>query len=159
MQKEDGRVTAHGWSLPNKYKVGLASSASLRLRHTPDKSVYALIGGERRTGGDQDQPACPGVPEASGPQRRLHEGTGVGHDRVGQSAGSGASTCLDDGAFLFCFFQLWCAAGVNLSGGRAAHPSELTKQARGSQSSLDQLEQDNKVSREAPRPAVRGGWR
>lgn len=22
MQKEDGRVTAHGWSLPNKYKVG-----------------------------------------------------------------------------------------------------------------------------------------
>lgn len=22
MQKEDGRVTAHGWSLPGKYKVG-----------------------------------------------------------------------------------------------------------------------------------------
>lgn len=22
MQKEDGRVTAHGWSLPSKYKVG-----------------------------------------------------------------------------------------------------------------------------------------
>lgn len=47
------------------------------------------------------------------------------------------------------FFQLWCAAGVNLSGGRAAHTSELTKQARGSQSSLDQLEQENKVRRNA----------
>lgn len=23
MQKEDGRVTAHGWSLPSKYKVGI----------------------------------------------------------------------------------------------------------------------------------------
>lgn len=47
------------------------------------------------------------------------------------------------------FFQLWCAAGVNLSGGRAAHALELTKQARGSQSSLDQLEQENKVRRNA----------
>lgn len=48
-----------------------------------------------------------------------------------------------------CVFQLWCAAGVNLSGGRAAHASELIKQARGSQSSLDQLEQENKVRRSA----------
>lgn len=46
-------------------------------------------------------------------------------------------------------FQLWCAAGVNLSGGRAAHASELIKQAGGSQSSLDQLEQENKVRRSA----------
>lgn len=38
--------------------------------------------------------------------------------------------------------QLWCAAGVNMSGGRT---SELTKQTKGSQSSLDQLEQDSKV--------------
>lgn len=34
---------------------------------------------------------------------------------------------------------------MNLSGGRAAHASELIKQVRGSQSSLDQLEQENKV--------------
>lgn len=34
---------------------------------------------------------------------------------------------------------------MNLSGGRATHASELIKQARGSQSSLDQLEQENKV--------------
>lgn len=38
--------------------------------------------------------------------------------------------------------QLWCAAGVNLSGGRIP---ELTKQTKGSQSSLDQLEQESKV--------------
>lgn len=47
--------------------------------------------------------------------------------------------------FILCSLfvsQLWCAAGVNLSGGRIA---ELTKQTKGSQSSLDQLEQENKV--------------
>lgn len=38
--------------------------------------------------------------------------------------------------------QLWCAAGVNLLGGRI---SELPKQTKGSQSSLDQLEQESKV--------------
>lgn len=41
--------------------------------------------------------------------------------------------------------QLWCAAGVNLSGGRALNPSEVTKQRKGSQSSLDQLDHDSKV--------------
>lgn len=34
---------------------------------------------------------------------------------------------------------------MNLLGGRAAHTPELIKQAQGSQSSLDQLEQENKV--------------
>lgn len=28
MQKEDGRVTAHGWSLPSKYKVGTEDRVS-----------------------------------------------------------------------------------------------------------------------------------
>lgn len=41
--------------------------------------------------------------------------------------------------------QLWCAAGVNLSGGRMVSSSDLTKQIKGSQSSLDQLDQENKV--------------
>lgn len=41
--------------------------------------------------------------------------------------------------------QLWCAAGVNLSGGRTVPTSELTGQTKGSQSSLDQLEQESKV--------------
>ncbi|XP_029945538.1 sperm associated antigen 9a isoform X2 [Salarias fasciatus] len=40
--------------------------------------------------------------------------------------------------------KLWCAAGVNLSGGRTFLSSELSKQTKGSQSSLDQLEQDSK---------------
>jgi len=39
--------------------------------------------------------------------------------------------------------QLWCAAGVSLSGGKTL--SELMKQTKGSQSSLDQLEQESKV--------------
>lgn len=42
--------------------------------------------------------------------------------------------------------QLWCAAGVNLSGGRTVLSSELSKQTKGSQCSLDQLEQENKAS-------------
>ncbi|XP_028311433.1 LOW QUALITY PROTEIN: sperm associated antigen 9a [Gouania willdenowi] len=40
--------------------------------------------------------------------------------------------------------KLWCAAGVNLCGGRSFFQSEITKQTKGSQSSLDQLEQDSK---------------
>uniref|UniRef100_A0A8C5G6B1 C-Jun-amino-terminal kinase-interacting protein 4 n=1 Tax=Gouania willdenowi TaxID=441366 RepID=A0A8C5G6B1_GOUWI len=44
----------------------------------------------------------------------------------------------------FCVLQLWCAAGVNLCGGRSFFQSEITKQTKGSQSSLDQLEQDSK---------------
>lgn len=40
--------------------------------------------------------------------------------------------------------QLWCAAGVNMSGGRT---SELCKQVKGSQSSLDHLDSDSKVMR------------
>lgn len=48
--------------------------------------------------------------------------------------------------FMTCsLFQLGCAAGVNLSGGRTAPTSELAKQIKGSQSSLDQLEQESKV--------------
>lgn len=46
--------------------------------------------------------------------------------------------------FMTCsLLQLGCAAGVNLSGGRTT--SELAKQIKGSQSSLDQLEQESKV--------------
>lgn len=44
--------------------------------------------------------------------------------------------------YSLCLSQLWCAAGVNLSGGRI---SDLPKQTKGSQISLDQLEQENKV--------------
>uniref|UniRef100_A0A672F807 C-Jun-amino-terminal kinase-interacting protein 4 n=1 Tax=Salarias fasciatus TaxID=181472 RepID=A0A672F807_SALFA len=44
--------------------------------------------------------------------------------------------------------KLWCAAGVNLSGGRTFLSSELSKQTKGSQSSLDQLEQDSKKEKE-----------
>ncbi|XP_077397399.1 sperm associated antigen 9a isoform X3 [Festucalex cinctus] len=89
MQKEDGRVTAHGWSLPSKFK--------------------GTNGGQTETKINLPVPVY---------LRPLEQ--------------KDAS------------LKLWCAAGVNLSGGRASHPSELTKQMKGSQSSLDHLEQENK---------------
>ncbi|XP_047199786.1 sperm associated antigen 9a isoform X7 [Hippoglossus stenolepis] len=86
MQKEDGRVTAHGWSLPSKYKVA--------------------------NGGQVENKVNLPVPVYLRP--------------LDQKDAS---------------MKLWCAAGVNLCGGGI---SELTKQTKGSQSSLDQLEQENK---------------
>ncbi|XP_029015521.1 sperm associated antigen 9a isoform X3 [Betta splendens] len=87
MQKEDGRVTAHGWSLPSKYKQA-ANGGQLENKVNLPVPVYL---------------------------RPL--------DQTDAS------------------MKLWCAAGVNMSGGRT---SELTKQTKGSQSSLDQLEQESK---------------
>ncbi|XP_070703304.1 sperm associated antigen 9a isoform X3 [Pempheris klunzingeri] len=89
MQKEDGRVTAHGWSLPSKYKV--ANGGQVENKMNLPVPVYL---------------------------RPLEQ--------------KDAS------------MKLWCAAGVNLCGGRTLLTSELTKQTKGSQSSLDQLEQESK---------------
>ncbi|XP_039974774.1 sperm associated antigen 9a isoform X6 [Xiphias gladius] len=86
MQKEDGRVTAHGWSLPSKYKV--ANGGQLENKMNLPVPVYLRPLDQKDTS-----------------------------------------------------LKLWCAAGVNLSGGRIP---ELTKQTKGSQSSLDQLEQESK---------------
>lgn len=83
MQKEDGRVTAHGWSLPSKYKV--ANGGQIESKMNLPVPVYL---------------------------RPLE---------------------LKDASM-----KLWCAAGVNVLGGR----TELSK---GSQCSLDHLEQDTKV--------------
>ena len=64
-------------------------------------------------------------------------------------------------------FQLWCAAGVNLSGGKTRDGGSIVgasvfysdvsgpespKKKTGSQSSLDKLDQELKVSE--PRPAL-----
>ncbi|XP_019125352.2 sperm associated antigen 9a isoform X4 [Larimichthys crocea] len=89
MQKEDGRVTAHGWSLPSKYKV--VNGGQLENKMNLPVPVYL---------------------------RPLDQ--------------KDAS------------MKLGCAAGVNLSGGRTAPTSELAKQIKGSQSSLDQLEHESK---------------
>ncbi|KAM7372121.1 hypothetical protein PAMP_009314 [Pampus punctatissimus] len=89
MQKEDGRVTAHGWSLPSKYKV--ANGGQVENKINLPVPVYLRPLDQKDTS-----------------------------------------------------MKLWCAAGVNLSGGRTLLTSELTKQTKGSQSSLDQLEQDSK---------------
>ncbi|XP_047215687.1 sperm associated antigen 9a isoform X2 [Girardinichthys multiradiatus] len=89
MQKEDGRVTVHGWSLPSKHKV--VNGGQMENKMNLPVSVYL---------------------------RPLDQ--------------KDAS------------MKLWCAAGVNLSGGRRVPSSEMTKQIKGSQSSLDQLEQENK---------------
>ncbi|KAM4717636.1 sperm associated antigen 9a isoform 2-T2 [Anableps anableps] len=89
MQKEDGRVTVHGWSLPNKHKV--ANGGQMENKMNLPVPVYL---------------------------RPLDQ--------------KDAS------------MKLWCAAGVNLSGGRMVSSSEAAKQIKGSQSSLDQLEQENK---------------
>ncbi|XP_056257222.1 sperm associated antigen 9a isoform X10 [Seriola aureovittata] len=86
MQKEDGRVTAHGWSLPSKYKVANGGQVENKMNLPVPVYLRPL---------DQKDASM----------------------------------------------KLWCAAGVNLCGGRI---SELTKQTKGSQSSLDQLEQESK---------------
>ncbi|KAM4598180.1 sperm associated antigen 9a [Polymixia lowei] len=90
MQKEDGRVTAHGWSLPSKYKV--ANGGQTENKMNLPVPVYLRPLDQKDTS-----------------------------------------------------MKLWCAAGVNLSGGRTtSDASEGAKQRRGSQCSLDQLEQENK---------------
>uniref|UniRef100_A0A3B3VCK5 C-Jun-amino-terminal kinase-interacting protein 4 n=1 Tax=Poecilia latipinna TaxID=48699 RepID=A0A3B3VCK5_9TELE len=89
MQKEDGRVTVHGWSLPSKHKV--ANGGQMENKMNLPVPVYL---------------------------RPLDQ--------------KDAS------------MKLWCAAGVNLSGGRMVSSLEASKQIKGSQSSLDQLEQENK---------------
>nr|XP_046271026.1 sperm associated antigen 9a isoform X3 [Scatophagus argus] len=89
MQKEDGRVTAHGWSLPSKYKVANGGQAENKINLPVPVYLRPL---------DQTDASM----------------------------------------------KLWCAAGVNLSGGRTVPTSELIKHAKGSRNSLDQLEQDAK---------------
>ncbi|XP_029913051.1 sperm associated antigen 9a isoform X4 [Myripristis murdjan] len=89
MQKEDGRITAHGWSLPSKYKVANGGQTENKMNLPVPVYLRPL---------DQKDVSM----------------------------------------------KLWCAAGVNLSGGRTSETSEVIKQRKGSQSSLDQLEQDSK---------------
>uniref|UniRef100_A0AAV2KPZ5 Uncharacterized protein n=1 Tax=Knipowitschia caucasica TaxID=637954 RepID=A0AAV2KPZ5_KNICA len=84
MQKEDGRVTAHGWSLPGKCKINGTQTESKMNLPVP---VYL---------------------------RPLeHKDNSM---------------------------KLWCAAGVNMSGGRP----ELHRLKKGSQCSLDQLDHETK---------------
>ncbi|XP_044036360.1 sperm associated antigen 9a isoform X13 [Siniperca chuatsi] len=91
MQKEDGRVTAHGWSLPSKYKVANGGQVENKMNLPVPVYLRPL---------DQKDASM----------------------------------------------KLWCGAEVNLSGGKSLPTSELTKQTKGSQSSLEQLEQENKLS-------------
>ncbi|XP_072298564.1 sperm associated antigen 9a isoform X2 [Eucyclogobius newberryi] len=84
MQKEDGRVTAHGWSLPGKCKVN---------------------------GGQTENKMNLPVPVYLRPLEQKDPS-----------------------------MKLWCASGVNMSGGRA----ELQRQKKGSQCSLDTLDNDTK---------------
>uniref|UniRef100_A0A3Q2ZDE0 C-Jun-amino-terminal kinase-interacting protein 4 n=1 Tax=Kryptolebias marmoratus TaxID=37003 RepID=A0A3Q2ZDE0_KRYMA len=90
MQKEDGRVTVHGWSLPGKHKVANGTQVENKMNLPVPVYLRPL---------DQKDASL----------------------------------------------KLWCAAGVNLSGGRTVLSSELSKQTKGSQCSLDQLEQENKA--------------
>uniref|UniRef100_A0A669CBT8 C-Jun-amino-terminal kinase-interacting protein 4 n=1 Tax=Oreochromis niloticus TaxID=8128 RepID=A0A669CBT8_ORENI len=99
VQKEDGRVTAHGWSLPSKYKVANGGQVENKMNLPVPVYLRPL---------DQKDASM----------------------------------------------KLWCAAGVNLSGGRAFSSTELSKQTKGSQSSLDQLEQESKVSREKEKELI-----
>ncbi|XP_056608525.1 sperm associated antigen 9a isoform X8 [Triplophysa dalaica] len=101
MQKEDGRVTAHGWSLPGKYKVANGGYAENKI-NLP-------------------------VP-----------------------------VCLKPLEQKDASMKLLCAAGVNVSGGwscdgssgvsgeEPAVETETSKRRKGSQSSLDQVEQQQK---------------
>ncbi|XP_053707989.1 sperm associated antigen 9a isoform X2 [Synchiropus splendidus] len=85
MQKEDGRVTAHGWSLPCKYKA--TNGAQTESKINLPVPVYLRPLEQKDTS-----------------------------------------------------MKLWCAAGVNLTGGK----TDLVKQTKGSQNSLDLLESDSK---------------
>ncbi|XP_024127735.1 sperm associated antigen 9a isoform X5 [Oryzias melastigma] len=87
MQKEDGRVTVHGWSLPGKHKVANGGQVENKMNLPVPVYLRPL---------DQKDASM----------------------------------------------KLWCAAGVNMSGGRTS--SSDSRQIKGSQSSLDQLEQDSK---------------
>ncbi|MCJ8738358.1 hypothetical protein PDJAM_G00034870 [Pangasius djambal] len=109
VQKEDGRIQAYGWSLPQKYKVPNGAQGDSKVKNLP-VPVYL---------------------------RPLDE--------------KDAS------------MKLWCAAGVNLSGGKTRDGGSIVgasvfyrdvsgvdsgslspRMARGSQSSLDKLEQELK---------------
>ncbi|XP_035262847.1 C-Jun-amino-terminal kinase-interacting protein 4 isoform X7 [Anguilla anguilla] len=105
VQKEDGRIQAYGWSLPQKYKVANGGQAENKVKNLP-VPVYL---------------------------RPLDE--------------KDAS------------MKLWCAAGVNLSGGKTRDGGSIVgasvfyndvagtdshRQKKGSQSSLDRLEQELK---------------
>uniref|UniRef100_A0A3B4BUB9 C-Jun-amino-terminal kinase-interacting protein 4 n=1 Tax=Pygocentrus nattereri TaxID=42514 RepID=A0A3B4BUB9_PYGNA len=109
VQKEDGRVQAYGWSLPQKYKASNGGQADSKVKNLP-VPVYL---------------------------RPLDE--------------KDAS------------MKLWCAAGVNLSGGKTRDGGSIVgasvfyrdvsgvessnlspRQTKGSQSSLDRLEQELK---------------
>ncbi|KAK0156387.1 C-Jun-amino-terminal kinase-interacting protein 4 [Merluccius polli] len=87
MQKEDGRVTAHGWSLPGKSKVANGGQTENKMNLPVPVYLRPL---------DQKDASL----------------------------------------------KLWCAAGVNLSGGRTPDHVEGSGLKTGSLSSLDQLEQD-----------------
>ncbi|XP_033945391.1 sperm associated antigen 9a isoform X3 [Pseudochaenichthys georgianus] len=87
MQKEDGRVTAHGWSLPSKFKVANGGQVENKMKLPVPVYLRPL---------DQKDASM----------------------------------------------KLWCAAGVDLSGARTL--PELVKQTKGSQSSLNHLEQESK---------------
>uniref|UniRef100_A0A8B9KQT3 C-Jun-amino-terminal kinase-interacting protein 4 n=1 Tax=Astyanax mexicanus TaxID=7994 RepID=A0A8B9KQT3_ASTMX len=109
VQKEDGRVQAYGWSLPQKYKASNGAQADSKMKNLP-VPVYLRPLDEKDTS-----------------------------------------------------MKLWCAAGVNLSGGKTRDGGSIVGasvfyrdvsgvesgslspvQRKGSQSSLDKLEQELK---------------
>ncbi|XP_060757583.1 sperm associated antigen 9a isoform X2 [Neoarius graeffei] len=101
VQKEDGRMAAHGWSLPSKYKEANGRQAENKMNLPVPVYLRPL---------DQKDPSM----------------------------------------------KLWCAAGVNLSGGKphdtgsrvcindSGAEGETSSPMKGSQSSLDQQEQEHK---------------
>ncbi|MCJ8739340.1 hypothetical protein PDJAM_G00046190 [Pangasius djambal] len=101
VQKEDGRMAAHGWSLPSKYKEANGRQAENKMNLPVPVYLRPLT---------QKDPSM----------------------------------------------KLWCAAGVNLSGGKPHDTSsgvcindsgaegETSRQRKGSQSSLDQQEPEHK---------------
>ncbi|KAJ3601251.1 hypothetical protein NHX12_032224 [Muraenolepis orangiensis] len=98
MQKEDGRVTAHGWSLPGKSKIANGGQTENKMNLPVPVYLRPL---------DQKDASM----------------------------------------------KLWCAAGVNLSGGWTPDPVEGSGLKTGSQSSLDQLEQDKVLVLDASLPS------
>ncbi|XP_058270952.1 sperm associated antigen 9a isoform X10 [Hemibagrus wyckioides] len=101
VQKEDGRLAAHGWSLPSKYKEANGRQAESKMNLPVPVYLRPL---------DQKDPSM----------------------------------------------KLWCAAGVNLSGGKprdtgsgvcfndSGAEGEASRPRKGSQSSLEQQEQESK---------------
>ncbi|XP_051572835.1 C-Jun-amino-terminal kinase-interacting protein 4-like isoform X4 [Myxocyprinus asiaticus] len=116
VQKEDGRVTAHGWSLPGKYKAEVYTYQTLN-----PKAMNVANGGYAENKMNLPVPVCLKPLEKKDASMKLLCAAGVNLSGGWPSEGS---------------------SGV--SGEESVVDTDASKQKKGSQSSLDKLKQEPK---------------